>query len=75
MLASNVARILGSARWAAGVLALMLLGACGQKGPLYLPPNTPPLGALKSGRDVPPPPPPVTFPDPADNYVAPATQK
>jgi predicted small lipoprotein YifL len=31
-------RILGADRVAGGLLALMLLGACGQKGALYLPP-------------------------------------
>jgi len=35
------ARILGADRRASGLLALMLLGACGQKGALYLPPPEP----------------------------------
>jgi predicted small lipoprotein YifL len=34
-------RILGADRLASGLLALMLLGACGQKGALYLPPPEP----------------------------------
>ncbi len=42
MLASLMAQILGAARCAGGLLALMLLGACGQKGPLYLPAETSP---------------------------------
>jgi predicted small lipoprotein YifL len=48
-------RILGADRCASGLLALMLLGACGQKGALYLPPPEPKptAGAAEPKRNTP----------------------
>jgi predicted small lipoprotein YifL len=48
-------QILGADRCASGLLALMLLGACGQKGALYLPPPEPkPTAAAAEPKSTPP---------------------